>query len=155
MYTNTSYNSQLYMAHFPLLYSPCYIPLLLTWHPPAVTGIVHLNPRLLVNWLPLSPIGPLYPSFRNPNPPWIFPRLNVHLIRAIHRPSSQYTTQLGTLLLRPKKSRVSNYSLNALLCSKAKRRLGPQLFKISASLWLLFFKWVPSFFIYFFKFFCQ
>ncbi len=71
------------MAHFPLLYSPCCIPLLLTWLPPAVTGIVHLNPRLLVNWLPLSPIGPLYPSLWNPDPPWVFPRLNVHSIRAI------------------------------------------------------------------------
>ncbi len=39
----------------PLLVPPCLpfasplCPLLLTWHPPAVTGIVHLPLRLLVN----------------------------------------------------------------------------------------------------------
>ncbi len=31
----------------PLVSPLC--PLLLTWHPPAVTGIVHLSLRLLVN----------------------------------------------------------------------------------------------------------
>ncbi len=36
---------------FPLLapLAPPLCPLLLTWHPPAVTGIVHLSLRLLVN----------------------------------------------------------------------------------------------------------
>ncbi len=40
----------------PYFYSPCWLPfapplcpLLLTWHPPAVAGIVHLSLRLLVN----------------------------------------------------------------------------------------------------------
>ncbi len=83
MYTNTSYNKRLHIAHFPLLYFPLLYSLLLTWLPPAVTGIVHLNPRLPVNWLPLSPIVPLYPSLRSPDPSWVFPRLNVHPIRAI------------------------------------------------------------------------
>ncbi len=56
MYTDTSYNIQLYMAH-----SPCFIlPLLIPLSPPlyplyllgillAVTGIIHLGLRLLVN----------------------------------------------------------------------------------------------------------
>ncbi len=35
------------LADSPLL--PPLHPLLLTWHPPAVTGIVHLPLRLLVN----------------------------------------------------------------------------------------------------------
>ncbi len=71
------------MTHFPLLYFPLLYSLLLTWLPPAVTGIIHLSPRLLVNWLPLSPIVPLYPSLRNPDPSRVFPKLNVHPIRAI------------------------------------------------------------------------
>jgi hypothetical protein len=37
---------------------PLIFPFLLTWHPPAVTGMVHLSPRLLVN-CPLCP--PLLP----------------------------------------------------------------------------------------------
>ncbi len=61
------------MAHSPCFNYPLLIPSLLTWNPPAVTGIVHLSPRLLVNELPLSPIGPLYPPFQNPNPPLGFP----------------------------------------------------------------------------------
>jgi hypothetical protein len=68
------------MAHFPWLFlSPCWFPfvsplypLLLTWHPPAVTGIVHLRLRLLVNWphLPtLHPTVPPFPNSQNPNCP--------------------------------------------------------------------------------------
>jgi hypothetical protein len=49
--------SHIYMAQFPLLsHSLCWLPfasplcpLLLTWHPPAVTGMIHLSLRLLVN----------------------------------------------------------------------------------------------------------
>jgi hypothetical protein len=52
----TSYNIQLYMAHSPCLISPCQFPFLPLCVPfyllgtlLAVTGIVHLSPRLLVN----------------------------------------------------------------------------------------------------------
>ncbi len=56
----------------PLVFlSPCWFPsapplcpLLLTWHPPAVTGIVHLSLRLLVNWPHLP-----HPSPNCPTPP--------------------------------------------------------------------------------------
>jgi hypothetical protein len=62
--------SYIYMAQFPLFFSPLasspfappLCPLLLTWHSPAVTGIVHLSLRLLVNW-PHSPHpSPNYPT---------------------------------------------------------------------------------------------
>ncbi len=56
-------------------------------------GIVHLGPRLLVNCSPLSPIAPLYPSPPNSQPFLDFPEPNVHLIRAHHKPPSQYTRQ--------------------------------------------------------------
>jgi hypothetical protein len=60
--------------------SPCFsiplvpplCPLLLTWHPPAVTGIVHLSLRLLVNWPHLphpSPNPPLPSKFPEPQLP--------------------------------------------------------------------------------------
>ena len=46
----------IYMAQFPFFSFPLLAPLvpplcplLLTWHPPAMTGIVHLSLRLLVN----------------------------------------------------------------------------------------------------------
>jgi hypothetical protein len=57
------------MAQFPLFFSPFgsplppLCPLLLTWHPPAVTGIVHLSLRLLVNWPHLP-----HPSPNSPFP---------------------------------------------------------------------------------------
>jgi hypothetical protein len=57
-------------------------PLLLTWHPPVVTEIVHLGPRLSVDCSPLSPIAPLCPPLQNPNPSSDFPEPNVHLIKA-------------------------------------------------------------------------
>ena len=64
-------------------HSPCYNPiLLLTWHPPVVTGIVHLGPRLSANYSPLFPIAPLCPPLQNPNPFSDFPEPNVHLIKA-------------------------------------------------------------------------
>jgi hypothetical protein len=64
-------------------HSPCYTPIpLLTWHPPVVTGIVHLGPRLSVNCSPLFPIVPLCPPLQNPNPFSDFPEPNVHLIKA-------------------------------------------------------------------------
>jgi hypothetical protein len=56
--------------------------LLLTWHPPVVTGIVHLGPRLSVNYSPLFPVAPLCPPLQNPNPFSDFPEPNVHLIKA-------------------------------------------------------------------------
>jgi hypothetical protein len=55
---------------------------LLTWHPPVVTGIVHLGPKLSVNCSPLFPIVPLCPPLQNPNPFSDFPEPNVHLIKA-------------------------------------------------------------------------
>ncbi len=67
----------IYMAQFPLL--PLQIPLCLpfcpfplTWHPPVVTGIVHLRLRLLVNWPYLphpSPNCPTLPKFPEPQLP--------------------------------------------------------------------------------------
>jgi hypothetical protein len=70
--------SHIYMAQFPLFFSPLasppfappLCPLLLTWHPPAVTGIVHLGLRLLVNWPHLPHPSPNYPTpskFPSPN----------------------------------------------------------------------------------------
>ncbi len=47
-----------------------------------MTGIVHLGPRLSVNYSPLSPIDPLCPPLQNPNPFSDFPEPNVHLIKA-------------------------------------------------------------------------
>jgi hypothetical protein len=65
--------------HIPLASIPT---LLLTWHPPVVTGVVHLGPRLSVNCSPLFPIVPLCPPLQNPNPYLDFPEPNVHLIKA-------------------------------------------------------------------------
>jgi hypothetical protein len=65
--------------HTPLAITPI---ILLTWHPPVVTGIVHLGPRLSVNCSPLFPIVPLCPPLQNPNPFSDFPEPNVHLIKA-------------------------------------------------------------------------
>jgi hypothetical protein len=65
--------------HIPLATIPI---LLLTWHPPVVTGIVHLGPRLSVNCSPLFPSVPLCPPLQNPNPFSDFPEPNVHLIKA-------------------------------------------------------------------------
>ncbi len=70
------------MCTFPLLHTPSQPPLLLTWHPPVVTGIVHLSPRLSANCSLLSPILPLCPPLQNPNPSSDFPEPNVHLIKA-------------------------------------------------------------------------
>ncbi len=66
--------SHIYKAQFPLLSSPLasppfappLCPLLLTWHPPAVTGIVHLSLRLLVNWPHLPHPSPSYPTPSKP-----------------------------------------------------------------------------------------
>ncbi len=47
-----TYNTVTYIhGAIPLCspFAPPLYPLLLTWHPPAVTGIVHLSLRLLVN----------------------------------------------------------------------------------------------------------
>ncbi len=92
--------------HIPLA-SPL---LLLTWHPPVVTGIVHLGPRLSVNYSPLFPIAPLCPPLQNPNPFSDFPEPNVHLIKArlnplpsiqnsppLGRTNSIYILQIGAL----------------------------------------------------------
>jgi hypothetical protein len=57
-------------SQFPLappaisLYSPLY-PFPLTWHPPAVTGIVLLRLRLLVNWPYLPHPSPNRPALSN------------------------------------------------------------------------------------------
>ncbi len=84
MYTDMSYNT-FYTWHFPLL-----SPLLLTWHPPVVTGIVHLSPRLLVDYPLCPPLLPCTFPPQIPNPLG-FPGPNVLLIRVHHKPSSQYT----------------------------------------------------------------
>ncbi len=81
--------------HVPLATIPLTNPLLLlTWHPPVVTGIVHLGPRLSVNYSPLFPIAPSCPPLQNPNPFSDFPEPNVHLIKARLNPlpSIQNTT---------------------------------------------------------------
>jgi hypothetical protein len=77
-YTNQILIIYLHM-HIPLATAPTF---LLTWHPPVVTGIVHLGPRLSVNCSPLFPIVPLCPPLQNPNPFSDFPEPNVHLIKA-------------------------------------------------------------------------
>jgi hypothetical protein len=82
--------------HIPLATIPI---LLLTWHPPVVTGIVHLGPRLSVNCSPLFPIAPLCPHLQNPNPFSDFPEPNVHLIKARLNPlpsiqNSNFVTHL-------------------------------------------------------------
>jgi hypothetical protein len=74
----------IYMAHSSLLpllnplaplavpFAPPLYPFPLTWHPPAVTGIVLLRLRLLVNWPYLphpSPNCPTLSNFPNPNCP--------------------------------------------------------------------------------------
>ncbi len=54
----------------PFVFLLC--PLLLTWHPPDVIGIVHLPVRLLVNWPCLphpSPNWPTLPKFPEPHLP--------------------------------------------------------------------------------------
>jgi hypothetical protein len=77
--TYTDQTSIIYLhMHIPLAITP--IPLL-TWHPPVVTGIVHLGPRLSVNCSPLFPIAPLCPPLQNPNPFSGFPEPNVYLIK--------------------------------------------------------------------------
>jgi hypothetical protein len=53
-------------------FAPLSAPLSLTWHPPAVTGIVLLRLRLLINWPYLphpSPIVPPSPVSQNPGCP--------------------------------------------------------------------------------------
>ncbi len=60
----------IYMAQFLLLplsvpLAPLYTPLSLTWHPPAVTGIVLLRLRLLVNWPYLPHPSPNCPALSN------------------------------------------------------------------------------------------
>jgi hypothetical protein len=75
-------HSNIYTDQSTYARSPCKPPFLLTWHPPVVTGIVHLGPRLSVNCSPLFPIAPLCPPLQNPNPSSDFPEPNVHLIKA-------------------------------------------------------------------------
>ncbi len=53
--------------HVPLAIIPlANPPSLLTWHPPVVTGIVHLGPRLSANYSPVFPIAPLCPPSKIP-----------------------------------------------------------------------------------------
>jgi hypothetical protein len=67
---------------------------------------------------PLSPIVPLYPSPWNPDPSWVFPRLNVHPIRAI---SQTHFPVYDTTRLASRK---------ILIEQNIKKRTGP-------ALWLL------------------
>jgi hypothetical protein len=82
--------------HVPLAIIPLANPLLLlTWHPPVVTGIVRLGPRLSVNYSPLFPIAPLCPPLQNPNPFSDFPEPNVHLIKARLNPLPSIQNMYG------------------------------------------------------------
>ncbi len=54
--------------------------------PSSCDGNVHLSPRLLVNCPFLSPIAPACPSPPNFHPLWVFPGLNVLLIRTHPNP---------------------------------------------------------------------
>jgi hypothetical protein len=65
---------------------PLCSPFLLTWHPPAVTGMVHLSPRLLVNCPLCPPLLPRTPPFLILHPLWVFPGPNVLLIRTHPNP---------------------------------------------------------------------
>jgi hypothetical protein len=65
---------------------PLCSPFLLTWHPPAVTGMVHLSPRLLVNCPLCPPLLPRTPPFPILHPHWVFPGPNVLLIRTHPNP---------------------------------------------------------------------
>ncbi len=71
------------LAIIPLVNLSFYV---LTWHPPVVIGIVHLSPRLLVNYFPLSPIAPFVPSPPKSQPFSDFPGPNVHPIKAHLKP---------------------------------------------------------------------
>ncbi len=92
-------------THIPLAITPA---LLLTWHPPVVTGIVHLGPRLSVNCSPSFPIVPLCPPLQNPNPFSDFPDPNVHLIRRVSTPFPASRTIKGIV------SRDEKWNLNTL-----------------------------------------
>ena len=84
-YTIVAY-SMVYTWHFPLI-----IPPLLTWRPPAVTRMVLLGPRLLVNCPlcpPLLPIAPCIPSSGLPRNP------NVLLIRTHPNPTPSVANSL-------------------------------------------------------------
>jgi hypothetical protein len=80
MYTGISLQYILYIA-LPLIFL-----LLLTWHPPAVTGMVHLSPRLLVDCPLCPPLLPCTLPFPNSHPFWVFPGPNVLLIRTHPNP---------------------------------------------------------------------
>ncbi len=94
----------MYMAHSPcFIISPCFLlssvpfcphsyPFYLIGTLLAVTGSVHLVPRLLVNLLPISLPWLIYPSFQNPNPPE-FPTPNIHSLGRQCEPSSQDRAQ--------------------------------------------------------------
>ncbi len=94
----------IYMAHFPLLFSPLegfsFAPLCV----PFVFPSTYLAPsrcdrncppqsQVARKLTPLVPHYSLVPSPPNSQPFLGFPELNVHLIRAHHKPPFQYTTQ--------------------------------------------------------------
>ncbi len=82
IYTDQALIMYLHM-HVPLAIVPlANPPFLLTWHPPVVTGIVRLGPRLSVNCSPLSPVAPLWPPHQKTNPLSDFPEPNVHKNKA-------------------------------------------------------------------------
>jgi hypothetical protein len=76
----------------PLFYSPCWFPVnfpfyssLLTWKPSfAWSDPVHLGPRLLVNWPPLSQPLPIPPHSKFPAPLG-FPQQALHLTKTTLR----------------------------------------------------------------------
>jgi hypothetical protein len=84
------------MAHFPLLYSP------FTYLAPSSCDTNRPPKSRVARKLTPFPIGPLYPSLRNPDPPWVFPRLNVHSIRAVSQTQLPvYDTVVVVLALSP------------------------------------------------------
>ncbi len=72
-----------------------------------MTGIVHLGPRLSVNYSPLSPVAPLFPPLQNPNPFSDFPEPNVHLIKARLNPLPSIQNNSTKVVQFPRKEFLS------------------------------------------------
>ncbi len=102
MYTNIDYNIHgtiPLLLCFPFLHSlllPIRLPNLLGALL-AVTGSVHLVPRLLINWSSLFLPLFIYPPFQNPDPPE-FPRFKYTFIRMTSRIWLTRSSTLTSLL---------------------------------------------------------
>jgi hypothetical protein len=66
----------------PCCTSPCYTPLTYLASSSCDRNCPPQS-QVVCKLTLLSPIVPLYPSPWNPDPPWVFPGLNVHPIRAV------------------------------------------------------------------------